>query len=157
MNSINYVSKIAELNASKLSPGNLPEVNVSASFFLGFLEEILELEEALTDDDLLKEAGDVLAYFTLLYLQYLEIEETAALLDSVLSYDLETAEVELLELLSNFKRVFRENEPLVDINLWNALRYAIRYSGYSFTDVAAANIQKLTRRGDIFRGRGDNR
>lgn len=143
-----------------------------AAISFGFVEELAEFLSATSGDgDMLKEAGDVLAYCTLLIMSRelgyqsipndeRTITNTVAIFESNDNYTLSVDINDYPGYFSGkFKRYFRENANVSVIDITAATIEIINSSGFSFSDVAQANIDKLSSRfaRGVMHGSGDNR
>jgi hypothetical protein len=155
---LDYVQSLAELNSSIVTPGIMPEPSVLNAFAWGFVEELEEYAEAKAEQKI-KEAGDVLAYTTLLLLCAAEVQDVA----EVLCYWCKGGFTGL-SFFSNMKRINRENQSIDWANVlcgWtDVLRNAGNLHSLTFADIAEANISKLKDRAErkvMFSGSGDDR
>lgn len=159
MNHLEYVTALAELNSSYITPGNIPNCVVFNALAWGLAEELLEYEDASSHEEVIKEAGDVLAYATLLLLTQASIVEVAECLEigTVLPFN-------PLAYFSNLKRMNREGEKFLWIEALKAwcdtFEQAEDFHSLSFEEIAQANIDKLqdrAKRNVMFQGAGNNR
>lgn len=162
MNTLDYVTAIAELNQYYLQPGSMPECSVFNAYAWGLLEETSEFSKVKSKDEALLEAGDVLAYTALLLLCVSPIEFVTNELEFIPPSYYQTFDV--LEFLSNMKRINREGETFDTkqvIALWfDVLTAAYKVHSLTFEQIADANISKLKNRQTrdmLFKGRGDKR
>lgn len=157
-----YVKGLAKLNETHVTPGQMPTIQVFNSLAWGLVEERLELALATTKDSILKEAGDVLAYATLLLLCVFDETNVVSLLTNALDTVKPTNHA--LAFASNIKRHNREGQVfdwvLVMPILKSALVVAATAHKFSIADVAEANLLKLIDRADrgvMLKGSGDAR
>jgi hypothetical protein len=132
---------------------------------LGFclLEELAELYLAVRREDVLKEAGDVLAFFTLLLSAHGEVDNFEKLkYESGSSCFNDLAEA-INHLAKAIRKWFRVHEPVNVKLLVSALNTALMIAddhNITFAEIMQTNISKLkdrAARDTLFTGSGDNR
>ena len=172
MNYLEYAQSLLELQSPTgvQKPTNF---RYYAAISFGFVEELHEYIQAQENQgDVLAEAGDVLAYGMLLvmsreasYQSFPDFTRTTVNPAEVFSisetYDFEPNHLKYPGYFSRkFKRYFRENANVSVLEIAAATLLVIVSSGYTFDQVAQANINKLQSRFDrgvLMKGSGDNR
>ena len=167
---LTYVHSLAKLNSAHITPGVMPKASVFNAFAWGFVEEIEEYAQASVEQKI-NEAGDVLAYTTLLLfcVEHEPEDENAPKPDSITEIsDLlswwSTGHFNKLDYYSNLKRVNREGTMFWWANVllgWtDVLRDAQKVHSLTFAEIAQTNIAKLQDRAErkvLFAGSGDDR
>lgn len=176
-----YILQLLNLNRSRLD--SFRNHRYYASVLVGIAEEMQEFynKARSSSPELIYEAGDVLAYVVLstaarLFDSHRSLESLAKATEQALSaklfvndptfpedvYKFLSAHVETL--LGRIKRYFRENEPIDALFLADCFFIThlvlLHTSKVSFSEIAQANIEKLTNRankGTLFVGSGDSR
>jgi hypothetical protein len=167
-----YVNSLAKLNEKLITPGVFPGLKVFNALSWGLIEEYYEYAAADFTENKIKEAGDTLAYITLLLLSYNSVNDTADLLH-LLDLGSFSKNMSLLEYCSNLKRLNREDETFNwaaavalfksvfdDVKTYFVKVPEIGVINVSFDIIATVNIEKLTYREErsiLFSGAGDNR
>ena len=160
---LTYVTELSKLNESYVTPAIMPNFKVFNALAWGLIEEYYEYFDSGTNvENRTKEAGDVLAYITLLLLTLNCVNDVAELLDLV-DQSAFNFEVCLLSYCSNLKRINREGESFnwtVALALFDFVLADIKTYGVDFKTVAETNLDKLYdryRRDVMFSGSGDSR
>lgn len=168
---LEYVQALLKLNAGQVTLGTVHSNRLINNFCWGLLEEYEEFWAKYEENDItsdIKEAGDVLAYATLILLCFSNsVETVAANLEKINASVLKTTNYPTFSRLyftSNLKRFNREDTPihlhLVEDCLAEVLHIIHLVHKISFKEVATTNISKLTdrkARNVMFKGSGDNR
>lgn len=163
-----YIGALLKLNRSKLTDPTFDHT----TFYFGLIEEILEFTEAVINrrdrDTIVKEAGDVAAYATLLTCDIMLGKENRVVdiadLFITTTDEFPTLTNAALAVSGHFKRVFR-GEAAADIKIITTafntvMKTALDIEKAPLSEILQTNIDKLTARlqkGTMFSGAGDNR